>query len=207
MNARILARLWLLVALVALSSPVLTPTASAAPEVFEIDKGHSMAGFKVRHLFTQVTGRFDDLSGSVTWDEAAPTQSSVELTIQAASINTSHDKRDEHLRSADFFDAVKYPTLTFKSTKVEKTDKASLFKVHGDLTMRGVTKPVVIELEVLGFGNSPYGARVAGFSATTKINRQDFGITWNKTLDAGGTLLSDEVAIDFPIEAVKKKAM
>ncbi len=207
MKARILAGLWLLVAVVALSSGGLVPAASAAPEVFEIDKGHSTAGFKVRHLFTQVTGRFDDLSGAVTWDEAAPTKSSVELTIQAASINTSHDKRDEHLRSADFFDAVKYPTVTFKSTKIEKTDKAGMFKVHGDLTMRGVTKPVVIDLEVLGFGDSPFGARVAGFNATTKINRQDFGITWNKTLDSGGTLLSDEVAIDFPIEAVKKKAM
>ncbi|HZL86224.1 MAG TPA: YceI family protein [Candidatus Krumholzibacteria bacterium] len=203
MKARILAGFWLLLALVALSSPGLTPTVSAAPEVFQIDKNHSMAGFKIRHLFTQVTGRFDDLSGAVTWDEAEPTKSSVELTIQAASINTSHEGRDEHLRSADFFDAVKYPTLTFKSTKIEKTDKANMFKVHGDLTMRGVTKPVVIDLEVLGFGDTS-GGRVAGFNATTKINRQDFGITWNKTLDSGGTLLSDEVTIDFPIEAKRK---
>ena len=203
MKARILAGFWLLLALVALSSLGLTPAASAAPEVFQIDKNHSMAGFKVRHLFTQVTGRFDDLSGTVTWDEAEPTKSSVELTIQAASINTSHEGRDEHLRSADFFDAVKYPTLTFKSTKIEKTDKANMFKVHGDLTMRGVTKPVVIDLEVLGFGDVS-GGRVAGFNATTKINRQDFGITWNKTLDAGGTMLSDEVTIDFPIEAKRK---
>ena len=206
MKARILAGLWLLVAVVALSSGALAPTASAAPEVFEIDKNHSTAGFKVRHLFTQVTGRFDDVSGTVTWDEAAATQSSVALTIQAASINTSHEKRDEHLRSADFFDAAKYPTLAFKSTKIEKTDKANMFKVHGDLTMRGVTKPVVIDLEVMGFGSAS-GGRVAGFNATTKINRQDFGITWNKTLDSGGTLLSDEVTIEFPIEAVKKKAM
>lgn len=180
---------------------LLQAVASAAPEVYDIDRAHSSAGFKVRHYFTQVPGRFGDLSGTVHWDEAAPTQSKVELVIQAASISTNNEKRDAHLKSADFFDAEKFPTLTFRSTKIEPTERANFFKVHGELTMKGVTKPIVVDLEVLGFGDTPMGKR-GGFSATAKINRLDFGVSWNN-----GTVLGEEVSVDFPIEVAKKKAM
>jgi len=188
------------VALLALQS-----VAFAAPEVYEFDTVHSQAGFKVRHFFSQVPGRFDAFTGTVNWDEADPTKSSVEIVIQATSINTGSAKRDEHLRSADFFDVVKFPTLTFKSTKIAPAEAPNRFKVSGDLTMRGVTKPIVVELEVLGVGETPMGKR-AGFIATAKINRQDFGVSWNKTLDKGGTVLSDEVTVEFPIEAAKKSS-
>jgi polyisoprenoid-binding protein YceI len=193
----------LLAALVALTCLALQSVALAAPEVYDLDKAHSSPGFKVRHFFTQVPGRFEDFTGTVSWDEAEPTKSTVELTIQATSINTGNTQRDNHLRSADFFDVEKFPTVTFKSTKFEKGASEGHFKVTGDLTIRGVTKPVVIELEALGFGDTPMGKR-GGFNATTKINRQDFGVSWNKTLDKGGTLLGDEVTIEFPVELKKK---
>ena len=195
----------LLAALVALTCLALQSVALAAPEVYEFDKAHSSPSFKVRHFFTQVPGRFDDFTGTVTWDEADPTKSSVEITIQAASINTGNTKRDDHLKSADFFDAAKFPTLTFKSTKIEKGASEGHYKVSGDLTIRGVTKPVVVELEALGFGDTGMGKR-GGFNGTLKINRQDFGVSWNKKLDKGGTVLGDDVAIEFPVEVVKKSA-
>ncbi len=129
------------------------------------------------------------------------------ITIPTAGIDTQNDRRDTHLKSADFFDAENNPTITFKSTKVEKAGE-NKFKVTGDLTMHGVTKPTVLDVEFLGSGSHPMipGGKVAGFSATTKINRKDFGITWNKTLDTGGTLLSDDVDIRIDVEAVQKPA-
>jgi polyisoprenoid-binding protein YceI len=181
----------------------LQTSAHAGAEPYEFDPVHSSAIFKVRHFFTQVVGRFDQVEGTVYWDGEAPTQSSVELKIHVASINTSNEKRDEHLRSADFFDTQNHPALTFQSTKIEKGAKEGHFKVHGDLTMRGVTKPVVVDLEVLGFMDTPMGRR-GGFLATTTINRQDFGVSWNRTLDTGGVILGDEVQVEFPVEVVKR---
>lgn len=186
-----------------LSSLALQTAALAAPEVYDFDGAHTSATFKVRHFFTQVVGRFDQVEGVVRWDSAEPTRSTVELTIQAASINTSNQKRDEHLRSADFFDAEAHPTMIFKSTKLEPGAEDGHFKVHGDLTMRGVTKSIVVDLEALGFMDTPMGKR-GGFLATTTIQRQDFGVSWNRTLDNGGVILSEDVQVDFPIEVVKR---
>jgi polyisoprenoid-binding protein YceI len=182
----------------------LSSAAWAGAETYEFDTVHTSPTFKVRHFFTKVTGRFDDFSGVVSWDAHDPTRSSVELTIQIASVNTGNDKRDGHLKSPDFFDAENHPTLTFRSRKIEKTDREHHFKVHGDLTIRGVTQSVVVDLEVLGFAEMPGMGTRGGFLASTTIDRQDYGVSWSRKLDNGGVVLADEVEIEFPIEVVKK---
>jgi polyisoprenoid-binding protein YceI len=165
----------------------LSSAAWAGAETYEFDTVHTSPTFKVRHFFTKVTGRFDDFSGVVSWDAHDPTRSSVELTIQIASVNTGNDKRDGHLKSPDFFDAENHPTLTF-----------------GDLTIRGVTQSVVVDLDVLGFAEMPGMGTRGGFLASTTIDRQDYGVSWSRKLDNGGVVLADEVEIEFPIEVVKK---
>lgn len=190
-----------LLALVATSS-----LSAAAPTKWKIDAAHTEVGFDVRHFFSKVHGVFHEVDGSITFDEADPTKTVVDATVKVASVDTGNEKRDGHLQSADFFEAEKNPTLTFKSTKVTKAGK-NKFKVAGDLTMRGVTKPVVFDAEFLGssavgVGGQSWGTK-AGFSATTVVNRKDFGINWNKTLDNGGLMLSDEVTIVLNIEADK----
>jgi polyisoprenoid-binding protein YceI len=164
-----LKRLFLLGACALIAAPAAAPAATR-----KIDPTHSSVTFSIRHLVSKVPGRFDEFSGTVEYDPAAPTQAKVEATITAASINTKAAKRDEDLRSANFFDVATYPTITFKSTGVEKAEKG--LKVLGDLTMHGVTKPVTLEVEVLGTGTHPFNpkAQVTGFSARTKVNRQDF---------------------------------
>jgi polyisoprenoid-binding protein YceI len=178
--------------------------ASAAPLRFDIDKVHSQVGFSIRHFFSKVPGQFKDFSGTIVMDPNAPAASSVEVTIQTASIFTDNDGRDKHLRSVDFFAADSFPTLTFKSTKVASAGKDKV-QVTGDLTMRGATKSVVLEVEFLGMGEVGVGGKSmgtkAGFDATTSVNRHDFGINWNKTLDAGGLMLGEDVAISLHIEA------
>jgi polyisoprenoid-binding protein YceI len=157
--------------------------------------------FKVRHLFTKVTGSFQEVAGTIQFDPAMPEKGSIEVTIQAASIFTKNEKRDNHLKSADFFDVEKHPELTFKSTKIEK--KGEMFLVTGDLTMHGMTKPVTLEAEFLGAG--PHvrpGSEVAGFTAQTKVDRKEWGILWNRALDTGGTILGDEVEILLDVEAI-----
>jgi len=185
--------------------------ASAAPETLRIDPNHSIVGFSVRHLFARTTGRFQDIDGTLQFDASAPTASSVNVIIQATSINTENDRRDGDLRSANFFEVDKYPTLTFKSTKVElapgKTTLApgDKFKVLGDLTIKDVTKPVTLDATFNGSGQVGIGGMkmgtVAGFEATTTIDRKDFHILWNRTLDQGGTLLGDDVTINLQVEA------
>lgn len=185
--------------------------ASAAPETLRIDPNHSNVGFSIRHLFARVTGRFTGYEGALTWDAAAPANSSVDVTIQAASITTQNDFRDKDLRSDNFFDVEKHPTLTFKSTKVELAEgKTTLaegdkFKLHGDLTMKGVTRPVVLDATFNGAGPVAIGGMkmgtVTGFEATTTINRKEWNIVWNKNLDNGGTLLGDDVTINLEVEA------
>ncbi|NNF06092.1 MAG: polyisoprenoid-binding protein, partial [Candidatus Eisenbacteria bacterium] len=184
--------------LIALSILV-TPVVASASD-WAIDASHSTVGFKVRHFFTKVGGNFGEYSGTITYDPKHPEKASVEVTINAASINTNHEKRDGHLKSEDFFFVESHPEITFKSNKVEKKD--DVLHVHGDLTMRGVTKPVVLKTEFLGAGPDGWGGTRAGFTATTKINRKDFGINWNKALDQGGAVLGDDVAITLDIEAV-----
>lgn len=201
-------RLFSAVALATLALAMSHTVSSAQATRWTIDGAHSVAGFEIRHIFTKVPGRFTDLAGTIVYDGKDVTKSSVEATIQAKSIFTSNEKRDNHLRSADFFDVEKFPTLTFKSTKVTAgPDKA--LKIEGDLTIKGVTKKVVLDGAFLGssdfgIGGNKMGVK-AGFEARTRIDRKDYGITWNKTLDNGGTLLSDEVDIVLTIEADQAK--
>lgn len=178
-----------------------TQTVQAA--VYEIDQSHSSVSFKIKHLFSNVKGQFNDFEGTIDYDAANPEASKAEATIQAASIDTNHEKRDEHLRNPDFFDVEKYPRLTFKSTRVEKISDTKA-KVEGLLSIHGVEKPVVLDVEFLGTGRDPWGNAKAGFTATTKINRKDFGIVWNQALETGGVLLGDEVEITLEIEANQK---
>jgi polyisoprenoid-binding protein YceI len=194
-------------AILAMVLPVfLGPAAGAARagSVFEIDPAHSSVGFSIRHLFTMVPGRFEKFSAAINYDEAAPERSTTEFTIDAASVSTDNDKRDAHLRSPDFFNVAKFPTLTFKSTKVEKTPQQNVFKVTGDFTMLGVTKPVTVQVEVVGIGPDGFGNTKGGFQVTGSLNRKDFGMVWNKALDATNTLLGDDVKFQVSIEAVKK---
>lgn len=173
--------------------------AQAAP--WDIDASHTTVAFTVRHFFTNVTGNFNQVSGKLDYDPANPTAASAELTIPVASVDTRNEKRDGHLQSPDFFDAANNPNITFKSTKA--TAEGDKLKIAGDLTMRGVTKPVVLDVEFLGAGPDPWGGQRAGFVATTTINRLDWDISWNNKLDTGGAVLGDDVKIEVNIEAVQ----
>jgi polyisoprenoid-binding protein YceI len=173
-------------------------------DTFVVDKTHSQANFTVRHLVSKVSGKFDEFSGTVNADMAKPAAGSVEFTLKTSSVNTGNGDRDKHLRSADFFDAEKNPEITFKSTSIKPTAKKNVFDVTGNLTMRGVTKQVTLPVEFLGFAKDPWGNQRAGFAIKTTLNRKDYGINWNKALDEGGYLLSDDVDIDIALEAVKK---
>ena len=188
---------------IALAVAFLASSAQAAK--YDIDKVHSSVSFKVKHLGTWFQGGFTDFSGTVDYDEKAPAKSSVEATIQIASIDTRSSKRDDHLKSPDFFDAAKYPVMTFKSAKVTKAGKDKL-AVAGVLSLHGVDKPVTLDVETSGDIDAPGGGVKAGFSATTTIKRSDFGIIWNKTLEKGGFILGDEVKISIDIEAAKAEA-
>ena len=174
-------------------------------ETYNVDKNHSEATFKIRHLMSKVSGKFDDFSGKITTDGKDAATSSVEFTIKTASIDTSNENRDKDLKSANFFDVEKYPEITFKSTSIKSTGKKNVYDVTGDLTMHGVTKKVTLPVEFLGFGKDPWGGERAGFSLATTLNRKDFGINWNKALDNGGMLLGDDVDISVNIESVKAK--
>lgn len=171
---------------------------------FTVDAAHSNVDFTIRHLVSNVRGAFTDFAGEFDFDEKAGDKlENVKFTIQAASINTLNAKRDEHLRSADFFETEKFKTIDFKGKKTSKAGK-NKFKLEGDLTMHGVTKPVTFDVEYLGIGPNMMGGQAAGFKATTKLNRKDYGIIWNKTLDKGGMALGDEVTVNINIEAPLK---
>jgi polyisoprenoid-binding protein YceI len=183
--------------------------ASATPVSYTVDKTHTEVGFEVRHIFSRVHGRFNEFTGTIVFDEQNPAAIQVDATAEAKSIWTDNDRRDNHLRSADFFAVDSFPTLTFKSTKVT-ADGKNKYKVAGNLTMRGVTRPVVFDGEFLGAGAFGIGGHSmgnkAGFVATTVVNRKDYGINWNKTLDNGGLMLSDEVTLTLNIEADQVQA-
>jgi polyisoprenoid-binding protein YceI len=174
-------------------------------DTYTIDKDHSEATFQVRHLVSKVSGKFDDFNGSINLDPKNPAGSSVEFRIKAASINTGVTDRDQHLRTPDFFDAAKYPEITFKSTSIKPSGKKDVYNVTGNLTMRGVTKQITLPVAFLGFIRDPWGNDKAGFSLTTTVNRKDYGINWNKALDNGGVLLGDDVDISINLEAQKVK--
>jgi polyisoprenoid-binding protein YceI len=154
-------------------------------------------------MVTTVKGRFTGVEGTIDVNEENPAESRTNVTIDAASITTGNEQRDAHLRSADFLDAEEFPTITFASTAVRPTS-ASTFEVTGDLTIRGTTRPVTLAVELNGRGTSPYGQEVAGLSATTTINRQDFGLNWNVALEAGGVLVGPTAKIAIELEAIRQ---
>jgi len=193
-----------LTAILAVAALVALATAAGAA-TYDIDASHSSVSFKVRHMgIANVKGFFNDFAGTFEFDPANPTAGKAEATIQIASVDTDDQKRDDHLRSADFFDVATHPTMTFRSTGVTKGADGTL-KLAGELTLRGVTRPVVLDVELLGTVKDPWGNDRAGFSATGKINRKDFGVSWNKTLDAGGLVVGDDVTIMLEIEGIAKK--
>ncbi len=185
---------------------VLSP-ALALASTWDIDPAHSTVEFSVRHMMvTTVKGQFQKVKGTVELDEKDPTKSTVEVSIETASIDTREAKRDAHLKSPDFFDAAKFPALTFKSTKIEKAGKGK-FKVTGDLTMHGVTKSVVLAVEGPSASiKDPFGRTVRGVMATGKLDRKDWGMIWNKALDSGGMVVSDEVKLDINAELAERAA-
>ena len=183
------------------------PKAAAAPatvtESWTIDKAHSSAEFKVRHFMANVTGRFKTFDAVINLDRTRPANSSVEFTIDVASIDTGNTNRDDHLKTADFFDAAKYPAITFKSVSIKERAK-DVYDVTGDLTMHGVTKRVTLPVTFLGFARHPRGEK-AGFEIETTIDRKDYGIVWNRALDEGGVMLGDNVKVSINLELNKKQ--
>jgi polyisoprenoid-binding protein YceI len=175
------------------------PASPAAADAWTIDRNHSQVGFSVRHLLTPVPGSFDTFEGRIDYDAENPAASTVEVTVDTTSIDTNNERRDNHLRSADFFDAANHPTLTFKSKKVAPLGENNL-AVTGDLTIRGVTKEVTVPVEVLGVMGDK-----AGFLTEFTIDRKEYGVVWNRALDQGGSLLADEVKIVLTIEADRVK--
>ncbi len=171
---------------------------------YAIDASHSQVGFAVKHMmFSTVRGNFNGFEGTVEVDHDNPANSSVSVTIDASTITTGDERRDEHLRSADFFDVAVYPTITFKSTSVDFKN-ADDFTISGELTMHGVTGPVKIKAEQTGEGTNPWGVDVAGFEGKTEINREDYGLTYNAALEKGGVLVGREIKINLELEVAKQ---
>ena len=176
---------------------------AAGADTYAIDPAHSMVDFSVRHMvISHVSGCFQEFSGTIVYDEKDPSKSSVNVHIKAASIDTRNHDRDEHLRSSSFFDAAKFPEITFASTRLEKTEDGYI--AHGPLTIRGVSKEVALPFKITGTIKDPWGKTRLGAQAGLSINRQDFGVSWNQILDGGGVELGDEVKIDLAVEAVKQ---
>lgn len=182
------------------SQPSVAP--DTTPATWQIDAGHSDISFRIRHFMSRVRGTFNQWEGSITGDSTDWADASVSVTIQTASIDTGHERRDGDLRSDNFFDAANHPTITFKSTRVELRDSDLI--ITGDLTMRGVTRPVVLRGHFLGSTSSTQGRTRIGFEASTRIDRTAFGVTWNRALEGGGVMLGDEVEIELAIEAVRR---
>jgi len=194
--------LWI-ASLITLTALILPRFAQAESAEWTIDTSHSRVGFSVSHMMVStVSGRFKQFGGKVELDEANPTKSQVEITIKTESIDTDDAKRDEHLRSADFFDAKKYPTLTFKSTKITKAG-AKKYRITGDLTIHGVTKSETFDAVLSDAVPNPWGKLVRGVKLTGKIKRSDYGLKWNKALDKGGVVVGDEVTLDVMLELNK----
>jgi polyisoprenoid-binding protein YceI len=176
---------------------------SFGADEYLIDNAHTQIGFKVKHMVVAtVQGKFNEFSGTVFYDEKDVTKSSVQGTVKVASINTDNPKRDEHLRSADFFDAANFPEITFKSKKIVKQGDGLV--AIGDMTIRGVTKEIKVPFTINGKLVDPWGKTRVGLDATATINRQDFGVSWNKALDNGGVVVSNEVKIEINAEFIKK---
>jgi polyisoprenoid-binding protein YceI len=184
---------------------VLSLSSSAASSTWKVDPLHSAAQFSVRHMtISTVRGQFKNVTGTVTLDDSDVTKSNVDVTIDTTTVDTGEAKRDGHLKSPDFFDVAKYPTITFKSRKIEQAGAGKL-KVTGDLTIHGVTKEVVLDVEgPTAPVKDPWGSQRAAVTATTKINRLEFGVKWNATMDNGGVVVGDEVPITIDVEMTKQ---
>ena len=192
------------VGLAVLAALALAPAARAEKETFTFDKAHTEFGFKIRHFVSKVGGRFTKFDGTIEIDHANPAASTVTLKIESASIDTGNPKRDGHLNTPDFFDTAKFPEITFNSKKVVAKGKDA-YDVTGDLTIKGVTKPVVLTVTANGFASDGHGGQKAGFDVAGKINRKDFGVSWNSIVD-GNAMLADDVDVLITVEANKKKA-
>lgn len=181
----------------AVAAPVLADT-------YDLDASHTTLGFGVKHMVVSTTkGKFDEYKGEIQYDPANLADFKASATIQVKSVNTRDEKRDEHLRGADFFDAAKFPEITFASTKLEKT--ADGHALHGKFTIKGVTKDVVIPVTVNGPITDPWGNQRLGIEGGFTIARKDYGLTWSKTMDGGGLVVGDDVKIELSIEAIKRK--
>ncbi|HVO56423.1 MAG TPA: YceI family protein [Dongiaceae bacterium] len=191
---------------VVLAGVLVMPT-PAAVTTWQIDPQHTAAQFAVKHLMiSTVRGQFKGVTGTVNWDDQDPAKSTVDVTIDATTVDTSEPKRDAHLKSPDFFDVAKYPTITFKSKKVEQVSAGKL-KITGDLTIHGVTKEAVLDVEgPTAPVKDPWGNTRVAANATTKVNRQDYGVKWNANMDGGGVVVGDEVTITIDLEMTKKAA-
>ena len=180
-----------------------TAPTTTATGTYAIDPTHSRVGFVARHaMITKVRGSFNDFAGTGYFDATDPTKSHLELTIQAASIDTRNPDRDGHLRSNDFFDMEAHPELRFVSTAVERVDDDT-FRVTGDLTIKGITNPVTVDFELAGTAVDPYGNTRLGLDGKTTVNRKDWGLTWNTALETGGVLVSDKVTLEFEVSAIR----
>jgi len=174
------------------------------PGTWKIDASHSNIEFSVKHMMvTSTKGRFSGVTGTVVIPESGVADASVDVSIDADTVDTRDAKRDEHLRSNDFFGSGDHPQIVFRSTRIAANGGDEM-KIHGDLTIKGTTKPVVLDAEFHGEGMNPWGMTVAGYSAATRINREDFGVTWNAALEAGGVLVSNEVKVNLDLELIKQ---
>jgi polyisoprenoid-binding protein YceI len=183
-----------------------TSDPAALTGTYAIDPSHSRIGFVARHaMVTKIRGSFNEFEGSGHFDAENPTKSHLQLTIQAASIDTRNADRDAHLRSNDFFDMETYPTITFASTAVAQTGDDE-YRVTGDLTIKGVSRPVTVELEYTGTAVDPYGNQRIGFEGKTTVNRKEWGVNWNAALEAGGVLVSEKVTLEFEVSAIRSAA-
>jgi polyisoprenoid-binding protein YceI len=189
----------------AIARPSGSSAPASLPETYAIDKSHSEAAFQVRHLVTKVRGRFKDFEGAVRVDRERPEGSSIEFSIDAASVDTDVADRDTHLRSPDFFDVAKYPRITFRSSRIQPRGD-DRYDVTGTLTIRGVAREVTLSVTFLGSARDPWGNERAGFELETKLDRKDYGMIYNAALDNGGLLLGDEVRIVINIQAIRQES-
>jgi polyisoprenoid-binding protein YceI len=186
------------------STTVATNPDTTTATTWAIDAAHTMVEFSVKHMMVSTTkGRFGGVSGTLVIDEQHPERSYANVTIDASTVDTREERRDAHLRSADFFNVEQHPGISFKSTRVVP-ESADRYKVYGDLTILGVSRPVVLDTEYNGQNTTPWGSEVVGFSATTKISRKDWGLTYNAALETGGFLIGDEIKIHLDVEAIKQ---
>ncbi|MFD6419329.1 YceI family protein [Streptomyces sp. NPDC060194] len=186
-------------------------TATAGPDLaavtgdYTVDPAHSSIGFVARHaMVTNVRGAFGEFEGALHLDGGEPAKSTATIDVTIASVDTGAVDRDNHLRSGDFFDAEQFPKMTFRSTAAEQLDEET-YRITGDLTIKGVTKPLSIDLEFAGLATDPFGNERAGFEGTATIKRSDWGLTWNAALETGGVLVSDKIKLLFDISAIKNK--